>query len=111
MEKMFGMMPGFGEGMTKMFAELAQNKSVMLRTQTKIYSSFFGQMAQSMQKNGKELPPGYDPDAPLVEISQEAAELSTAAIEDAVFRIPEGHTTVPMADLMQTLTAPKKPLP
>ena len=107
MQKMFTMMPGFGEGMNKMFTELGQNKTVMLRTQMKLYSSMFGQVVQSMQKAGKELPPGYDPDAPLVTVSQEAQELSTAPVDEAMFRMPEGHQTVPMADLMKALAQPK----
>jgi hypothetical protein len=107
MEKVFMLMPGFGDGMNKMFTELAQNKTVMLRTQMKIYSSLFGQMALSMQKQGQPLPAGYDPDAPLLQVNQEVDELSTAPLEDALFRIPEGYQVMPMADLMKTLTKPK----
>jgi hypothetical protein len=106
MEKIFTLMPGFGDGMTKMFAELAQNKTVMLRTQMKIYSTMLGQMAQSMQKRGEPLPAGYDPDLPLIQVSQDVEELSTAVLEDALFTIPEGYAMKPLPDMIQRLTRP-----
>src|SRR5207249_2434401 len=102
MTKIFAYMPAFGEGMTKMFEELAKNKTVMLRTEMKMYSSMFAKMAQQMQKEGQALPAGYDPDAPFIQVTQEVEELSTAPLEDALFRVPEGYQTAPMADLMKT---------
>ncbi len=107
--KMFGAMPGFGKGMNSMLEEMAKNKSVMLRSQISLYSSFFAQMAQNMQKQGKPLPPSYDPDAPIVQVKQEAAELSTASVEDSTFQVPEGYTAVPMEDLMKALVQPHQP--
>jgi hypothetical protein len=105
--KMFGAMPGLGKGMTAMFEEMSKNKAVMLRTQMSVYSSFFGQLAQKMQKEGKPLPASFDPDAPIVQMKQEAEELSTAPIEDSIFQIPQGYATAPMEDLMKTLVQPK----
>jgi hypothetical protein len=107
MEKIFTFMPGFGDGMTKMFAELAQNKTVMLRTDMKIYSTMLGQMAQSMEKRGEALPAGYDPDLPLIQVSQDVEELSTAALDETLFRTPEGYEVRPLADMIQRLTRPK----
>jgi len=40
-------------------------------------------------------------------MKQEAAELSTAPIEDSIFQIPQGYATAPMEDLMKTLVQPK----
>jgi hypothetical protein len=107
MGKIFSYMPGFGEGMNRMMAELSKSKTVMLRTETKLYSSFFVQLAQRMQQQGKPLPEGFDPDSPLVDVTQNVAELSTAPLEDAVFQVPEGYQRAPIADLMQALTKPK----
>jgi hypothetical protein len=107
--KMFGAMPGFGKAMNSMFDEMAKNKAVMLRTQMSLYSSFFAQMAQHMQKQGKPLPPSYDPDAPIIQVKQEAAELSTAPVEDSTFRVPEGYAAVPMEDLLKALVQPQQP--
>ena len=56
-----------------------------------------------MQKHGKPLPEGFDPDAPLVQIKQEAAELSTAPVDDSVFQVPAGYAAVPMEELMKTM--------
>lgn len=107
MGKMFGAMPGFGQGMNSLFEDMAKNKSVMLRTQMSVYSSFFAQMAQQRLKKGEALPANYDPDAPLVTIKQEAAELSTAPLEDSVFLVPEGYASVPMEDVMKVVLQPK----
>jgi hypothetical protein len=105
--KMFAALPGFGKGLNSMFEEMAKNKAVILRTRMSLYSSFFAQMAQAMQKQGKPLPEGYDPDAPIVQVSQDAAELSTTPVEDSIFRLPEGYAAVPLEDLMNTLVQPK----
>ena len=107
MNKIFGGMPGFGDGMKKMFEEFGQRKTVMLRTEMQLYSSMFAQMAQHMQKEGQPLPPSYDPNAPFIQVTQEVDELSTAPLEDALFQVPEGYQVSPMADLMKTLTQPK----
>jgi hypothetical protein len=107
--KIFGAMPAFGKGLNSMFEEMGKNKAVMLRSQMSLYSSFFAQMAQNMQKQGKPLPSTYDPDAPIVQVKQEAAELSTAPVEDSTFQVPEGYAAVPMEDLMKTLLQPQQP--
>jgi hypothetical protein len=92
MTKIFGNIPAFGDGMNKMFTELGKNKTVMLRTEMKLYSSMFAQMAQRMRKQGDALPAGYDPDAALIQVTQEAEE---------------GYQATPIAELMQALTKPK----
>jgi hypothetical protein len=79
----------------------------MLRTEVKLYSSLFVQMAQSMRDQGKALPPDYDPQAPLIQVSQEVTELSTAPLDDAAFRMPEGYQTTPLTEMMTALTQPK----
>jgi hypothetical protein len=107
MEKVFSMITAFGEGMNKMFAELSRNKTVMLRTHMKVYSSLFAKMAQKMVKEGQPVPAGYDPEAPLLEVNQQVEELSTAPVEEALFAIPEGYQVTPMADMMKTLAKPK----
>jgi hypothetical protein len=107
MEKIFDAMPGFGKGMKQMFDQLGARKAVMLRTDMKLYSTMFAQMAQHMLKEGETLPAGYDPDAPFITITQQVDELSTAPLDDAMFRIPEGYQVTPMGDLMKDLTKPK----
>jgi hypothetical protein len=107
--KMFSAMPAFGKGLNTMFEEMGKNKAVMLRSQMSLYSSFFAQMAQKMQQQGKPLPSSYDPDAPLVQVKQEAAELSTAALGDSMFQVPQDYSAVPLEDLMKVLIQPPHP--
>jgi len=107
--KVFGAIPGLGNGMKKMFDELGKNRTLMLRTNMKLYSTMFAAMAQHMLKDGQPLPAGYDPDAPFIQVTQEVSELSMAPLDDAMFQVPAGYQAAPMADLMQQLTQPKMP--
>ena len=106
--KMFGSIPVVGKGLTSMFDDMAKNKALMLRTNMSIYSSFFAKLAQGVRKQGQPLPENYDPDAPFIQVKQEAAELSTASLEDSIFQVPGGYETVPMDDLMKVMLLPKK---
>jgi len=44
---------------------------------------------------------GFDAEAPVLEMTQELAEMSTAPISDKVFEIPEGYTTAPLGEIIK----------
>jgi hypothetical protein len=55
----------------------------------------------------KQIPGGaaFDPDTPLMQMNQEAMELSTAPVPDSVFQIPESFQQADASDLMQDVFA------
>jgi hypothetical protein len=81
---------------------LSKHHSVMLRTQTEIYMPFLAVMAKQMATQGQSLP-ALDPDAPLLEMNQEVAELSTAPVDASLFKIPEDYTSVSADDMFREM--------
>ena len=63
----------------------------------------------------KNLPPGsnpfgagFDPTAPLVQINQELDRLSSAAIPDSVFPVPDGYHAAAAVDILKDFAAKTK---
>jgi hypothetical protein len=101
-EKLAGKMPGMANVLGPFLEELSKNQAVMLRTHTEIYLPFLAAMGKQMAGQGKTFP-ALDPDAPVLEINQEAAELSTAPVDASLFEIPKGYTTVPADDMFHAM--------
>ena len=106
LEKMTAKMPGMSQTVGPLLDEIFKNPSVILRTRMEIYMPFMATMAKQMAAQGKDLP-GLDPDAPLLEMSQEVAELSSAPVDAALFEIPKDYTAVPADDMIQDLIKAK----
>jgi hypothetical protein len=101
MQRMFQSMPGMGENLSKLMKEMP--KTMMLRSNTTVRMPVFGVMM-------KQLPPGqnpfgknFDPEAPLVEVTQELTEISTATVPASVFAIPEGYQSAPASELVKAM--------
>jgi hypothetical protein len=92
-EKLASKMPGLAKVMGPLMEEISKNQSVMLRTQTELYMPFLAGLAKQAAAQGQDFP-AIDPDAPLLEMNQEVAELSTAPVDASLFEIPKGYTTV-----------------
>jgi hypothetical protein len=86
-------MPGLSNAIGPLIAELSKNQSVMLRTNTEIYMPFLAGVAKQMAAQGQSSP-AIDPDAPLVQINREVAELSTAPVDASLFEVPKDYTSV-----------------
>lgn len=110
MKSMSGMIPGFGKAFGSMMQELTQSGTVILRTHTQLYMPFMAALAQQLAQQGKPLPPGFDPNAPFMEQTQELTELSSAPIDDSVFRLPDDYTSAPLDEIMKSLL-PIPPMP
>jgi hypothetical protein len=110
LRKMFGSIPG-AEGFQSMMSEAQSRKSVNLRTRMEIQMPAMAQIAQQMDKAGKPLPPGFDPNAPFGTVNQELVELSSAPIDDAIFRMPEGFHEVPFEQIIKAFFAAQSPAP
>ena len=74
MRKMMAKLPGFGQGFDSMFQEMKKNKVVPLRTEMEMRMPMMAQLAQQLAKSGQPLPPGFDPNAPFMQMTQEMVE-------------------------------------
>jgi hypothetical protein len=56
-----------------------------------------------MKQHSESMPmgAGFDPDSPLMQVNKELVEISTAAIPDSVFQVPEGFQSAPVADIIK----------
>jgi hypothetical protein len=117
MAKMFQQMPGFLDAFDGMMKDLqSAGVPVILRMQMEMYMPMIGAMMKQNPQAGAMFGAGFDPDAAFVTMSQDLAEISTAAIPDAVFQVPEGFKQVPASDIlkdmvtkMQAQAAPASP--
>ena len=73
------------------------NKGLTLKSRTQIYMPMMSRFAQ----------PGFDPNAPVMEITNEIVELSAEPVNDSVFQLPEGFQSATVEELMKSLTAPQ----
>jgi TonB family protein len=97
LQKLFGGMPGSTPGFASMIEE--NNKGLILKSRTQIYMPVLSRFAQ----------PGFDPNAPVMEITNEIVELSADAVDDSVFQSPEGYQSATVEELMKSVTAPQAP--
>lgn len=98
-QKMLAASPGAGKAMGPLLAELQKNQMVALRTHISIYMPMMAMMQRAAGSTAGAAP---DPNAPVVEMTSEATELSNTPVADAAFQIPEGLSPVSMADLFKS---------
>jgi hypothetical protein len=108
LDKLLGKMPGMSDSIGSMFDEIYKNPSVILRMRVEIYVPFLAVLAKQMAAQGSQVLPAMDPDAPIMEIDQEVAELSSAPVDASQLEIPAGYTAVAAADLLQAMIKPQK---
>jgi hypothetical protein len=73
---------------------------LILRMQIDLFMPAMGAL---MKQSGTDA--ALNPDAPFIEMRQELAEISTAAIPESVFRIPEGYQPAPAGDILRDMMA------
>jgi len=100
LDKIGKRMPGFTDGMKSVVDEFAKAKAVILRNHILTYvpmpPAALEQMAK-MNPGG----PAPDPNAPMMDMNQEVAELSSATLDAKLFEIPSDYKAVPAADLVK----------
>jgi len=89
LKSIFGMIPGVGDAMSKVFEQMDSGNSPMMRMDEALYMGAIPGV------------PAATAGQPLISIHQEVAELSTAPVEDAVFQIPEGYQAATLDDLFK----------
>jgi hypothetical protein len=90
-----GLPQGFAQ-LSRMYAQIEREQTVMLRTQMKFYSPMMAMMLPLMlQRAHKPLPPGFNPAAPLITVSTTAVALSDQPVSPLEFQIPAGYHRMP----------------
>ena len=116
MQKLFSGLPGMSKAFSPMLDDLSKNSLLSLKAHIEVYTPIMAQLAPALRAQGK-LPPDFDPNAPLVQMDNQAVELSAAAIDDSAFQIPSDYHATPLADLLKSLmpppnaNAPRTPVP
>jgi hypothetical protein len=87
LQKMTANLPGAGNAFKAMAEDFSKNKTIMLRTRTSMYVP---------------LPGMPDPNTALFDMTQEAVEVSSTPIEEAVFEIPADYKTIPSDEFMKS---------
>jgi len=94
-KKIFASMPGSVQGFAAMEEE--KSKGLPLRSRTAVYTPMMSGFAR----------PGFDPNAPVMEITSEISELSAEPVDDSVFQLPDGYRPAPVEELMKSLIVPQ----
>jgi hypothetical protein len=63
---------------------------------------FLAVVAKQMEAQGQSFP-AIDPDAPLLEMNQEVAELSSAPVDASLFEIPKDYAAVAVDDMVRNM--------
>jgi hypothetical protein len=106
---MFQQMPGVGDGLAKLAKDMQSSNAIALRTQASMWMPWVGAMLKQLPADKNPLGADFDPDATILEWSQELAEISTAPVADSIFAIPGDYTQAPPADFVRSMmpkTAP-----
>src|SRR5208283_3280385 len=85
-----------------MLEELYKNPSVILRMHIEMYMPFLAALAKQTAGQGQKAT-AIDPDAPLMEMNQEVAELSSAPVDASLFDIPKDYAAVPADDMVREM--------
>jgi hypothetical protein len=113
-EKLAGKMPAMAKIIAPFEEEIFKNQSVILRSHIEIYMPFLAAVAKQAAAQGQSFP-AIDPDAPLMEMNQEVAELSSAPVDAALFEVPKDYAPVAIedmvVDMMKAQAAPAVAVP
>ena len=103
MQKLLGKYPGLGSGLTAMTEDTFKNRRVMLKADVELYAPVMAQLAPIMKTQRV---PDFDLTAPVIELSTEAVEISSAPLDDSVFAVPSDYRATPFADFLQGARPP-----
>lgn len=108
LEKIFGKIPGMSSTISPLLAEIGKNQTVMMRSHMELYMPMLAAVAQKMAPQGSGAP-AIDPNAPLMEVTQEVTELSTAPVDASLFEIPKDYKSLPADDMIRDMMKAQTP--
>jgi len=97
--KALATVPGFGEQLGEALGKLGKNSGgLTLKVSTAVYMPAISQLLQ-LAAGGAPL--GFDPDGPIAEALTDVAEISTEAVPDSAFIVPNGFQAAPFEELVK----------
>lgn len=106
-QKMLSQFPSIADSVAAFSKEVIDTHSVTLRTHAEVSMPILAMLSRGGAASAA---PAADPNAPIMEINEELASISTAPIPDSTFSVPDGYTAVPLVDFMSAMM-PKPPAP
>ncbi len=97
LDKLFGQLPGASAKLSEAVKALSIKGSAVLKMQIAAHAPGLGALLQSQGA------PGVDPNAPLVLMQMNLAELSFNPLPDTLFQVPDGYQEAPLEDLLKTV--------
>jgi hypothetical protein len=100
--KMMAALPGIGGSLDQFqraIEDLTKQPGMQLRMQMEAFSP----MMAGLQAQGQAPAGGLDPAAPVLSMTNELVELSTAPIDDSVFQVPAGYREVELQEIVKDL--------
>jgi hypothetical protein len=102
MKQLVGLIPAMGESLGAMIAELGKNGNMTLRTHTEVVAPLLAMMSQQLPRpQGQAAPPALDPNAPLMQMTQELVELSSDPVDAVLFRVPDGYQPASLEEILK----------
>jgi hypothetical protein len=100
-------MPGLGDSLVGMVEERAKSGGLTLRTRIELSMPFLATIGQQLP--GQAPPAGFDPNAPLMQMTQEVAELSASPVDEAIFQVPADYLPASLEEILRGITSAPTP--
>ena len=108
-EQAFRQTPGFADNFAALYKGIQSGGTpVILRMQVEMSMPVMTAALKNLPPGNNPFGAGFDPSAPLVQINQELDQLSSAAIPDSVFQVPDGYHAAAAVDILKDLAAKAK---
>jgi len=95
--------PGFAAAFGPLMKELQGAHA--LRAHIDMFMPAIAAALERLPAGSNPLGAGFDPNAPFIQMDEEAVELSSEPVPDSFFQVPEGYQEAPMADLLKDMAA------
>ena len=104
-----GGMPGFGDNLAAVVTQSTENGSVALRTHMEIMMPLLALMSRQLPQQPGQPLAGLDPNAPLIQLTQEVVELSTDPVDDSLFTVPAGYQPASLEEILNGMIPTARP--
>jgi hypothetical protein len=101
-QQLGAMLPFASNSMSKLFDEISKEQGYPLRTQMEFMMPGFAEMMAQFGPTGESRGAAV-PKGPLMTMTMEITDLSTAPVDDAVFQVPMDYKPAPFADLVKKI--------
>jgi|SRR5579872_1009237 len=101
-KQLAAIIPGFGDSISGMISDMTKDGAITLRTHMEIMMPLLASMTRQMPRQAGQAPPtDIDPNAPVMQMTQELVELSSNPVDEAIFQIPADYQSVPLEEILK----------